>query len=49
MRAEILMAELSENNFYAFEQNENDLVAYIKEEDFDEDKFENIITSKYNL
>jgi ribosomal protein L11 methyltransferase len=33
---EILIAELSENNFYAFEQNENDLIAYIKDEDFDE-------------
>ncbi len=35
---EILMAELSENNFYAFEQNENVLFAYIKEEDFNEGK-----------
>ena len=33
--SEILMAELSENNFYAFEQNENDLIGYIIEEDFD--------------
>ena len=30
------MAELSEHNYYAFEQNENDLIAYIKKEDFDE-------------
>jgi ribosomal protein L11 methyltransferase len=35
---EIMMAELSENNFYAFEQNENVLFAYIKEEDFNEEK-----------
>lgn len=36
--SEILIAELSENNFYAFEQNDNDLIAYIKEEDFDKAK-----------
>ena len=35
-RSEILMAELSGNNYYAFEQNENDLIAYTREEDFDE-------------
>lgn len=36
--SEILIAELSENKFYAFEQNNDDLIAYIKEEDFDEAK-----------
>jgi ribosomal protein L11 methyltransferase len=34
--SETLMAELSENNFYAFEQIENDLIAYIREDDFNE-------------
>ena len=37
-RLEILIAELSEINFYAFEQNKNALIAYIKEEDFDQTK-----------
>ena len=38
-RGEILMAEFSENNFYAFEQSETCLTAYIKEEDFNEINF----------
>jgi len=38
-QGEILMAEFSENNFYAFEQSETCLTAYIKEEDFDEISF----------
>ena len=33
-----MLAELSENDFYAFEHNENVLVAYIREEDFNEEK-----------
>ena len=41
--AEILMAELSENDFYAFEQNENLLVAYTKEEDFNEERFKSLL------
>jgi len=41
--SEILMAELSENNFYAFEQNENDLIAYIIEEDFDAVKLNTLL------
>ncbi len=41
--AEILIAELSENDFYAFEQNENVLVAYIKEEDFNEETLRSIL------
>lgn len=40
---EILMAELSENNFYAFEQIENVLFAYIQEEDFDEEKLKIVL------
>lgn len=36
--AEILMAELSENNFYAFEEDKNILTGYISEKDFDEKK-----------
>ena len=39
-RLEILIAELSEINFYAFEQNKNVLIAYIKEENFDQTKFQ---------
>lgn len=34
--AEILMAELADEGFYAFEQNENTLIAYCKKEDFTE-------------
>lgn len=45
-RAEILIAELSEISFYAFEEVENLLNAYIKEEDFDEKKLKNILSSK---
>jgi hypothetical protein len=39
-RLEILIAELSDINFYAFEQNKNALIAYIKEENFDQTKFQ---------
>ena len=41
--AEILIAELSENDFYAFEHNENVLVAYIREEDFNEEKLKSLL------
>lgn len=40
---EILMAELSENNFYAFEQDENILFAYIEEKDFNENHFKKLL------
>jgi ribosomal protein L11 methyltransferase len=47
---EMMMAQLSENNFYAFvhedsfgEQNENVLIAYIKEEDFNEGKLKTLL------
>ncbi len=40
---EILMAELSEVNFYAFEQTENTLTSYISEEDFDEIIFKRLL------
>ncbi len=42
-RLEIIMAELSEINFYAFEQNKNVLIAYIQEENFDQTKFEKVL------
>ncbi|MEO8823111.1 MAG: 50S ribosomal protein L11 methyltransferase [Ginsengibacter sp.] len=45
-RTEILIAELSEISFYAFEEVENLLNAYIKEEDFDEVKLKNILSPK---
>ncbi|MEP7232388.1 MAG: 50S ribosomal protein L11 methyltransferase [Ginsengibacter sp.] len=44
-RLEVLIAELSDINFYAFEQNKNVLVAYISEERFDEAKFKGILQS----
>jgi len=51
--SEILIAELSENNFYAFEQNDNCLIAYIKEEDFDKAKLNMFMpqnaTYKYSI
>ncbi len=43
---EMLMAELSDINFYAFEQEENSLKAYIEEKDFDEKKLKRILPSK---
>jgi ribosomal protein L11 methyltransferase len=41
----ILVAELSEINFYAFEENENNLSAFIKKEDFNEHELHQIISS----
>jgi len=41
--SEILIADLAENDFYAFEQNEDVLMAYIKEEDFDEEKLKSLL------
>lgn len=42
-QADILIADLSEINFYAFEQEGNTLIAYIKEVDFDEGQFEFVL------
>ncbi len=39
------MAELSEINYYAFEEENNFLHAYVSEKDFDEDKLKNILHS----
>ncbi len=39
-RLEILLAELSEINFYAFEENKNVLIAYINEKDFNKANLE---------
>jgi ribosomal protein L11 methyltransferase len=44
--SELLIAHLSEINFYAFEQDENTLFAYIKEADFDEGKLIEILAEK---
>ncbi|MGN6540962.1 MAG: 50S ribosomal protein L11 methyltransferase [Ginsengibacter sp.] len=41
--AEMLIAALSENNFYAFEQENNLLNAYVNDEDFDEEKLKEIL------
>ena len=43
---EILIAELSEINFHAFEENENILSAFIKEEKFVEEELNKIISTK---
>lgn len=41
--ADILIADLSEIGFYAFGQEENKLIAYIKEKDFDEEKVKSVL------
>lgn len=41
--SDILIAELSENNFYAFEQTDSGLIAYIKEKDFDAVKLNTLL------
>jgi ribosomal protein L11 methyltransferase len=43
---EILIAELSENKYYAFEEENNLLSAYVKEKDFDEEKLKEILPTK---
>lgn len=42
---EILIAKLSEISFYAFEEENNLLNAYVKQEDFDEEKLESLLSS----
>ncbi len=44
--SEILMAALSSINFYAFEEEQNLLVAYINKKDFNEQEFKTILTEK---
>ncbi|MEO8861827.1 MAG: 50S ribosomal protein L11 methyltransferase [Ginsengibacter sp.] len=50
---EIMIADLSELDYYAFEQIENTLLAFIKEEDFNEEKLKEIFflptTYKYSV
>lgn len=46
---EILIAELSEINFDAFEENENCLSAFINHENFNEDELKKLISQKYKL
>ncbi|MEO6134315.1 MAG: 50S ribosomal protein L11 methyltransferase [Ginsengibacter sp.] len=46
---EILIAELSEMQFYAFDEEDHFLNAYIKEEDFEEEKFLIIIGEAKNF
>ena len=41
--AEMIIAELSENNFYAFEQENSLLNAYVNPEDFDEEKLKKML------
>lgn len=43
---EILMASLADSNYYAFEFDKDELVAYISEEDFNESILQSIITPK---
>ena len=45
-QAEILIAELSEINFDAFEENENSLSAFINETNFDEEELKKLIDEK---
>ncbi len=45
---EILIAELSEHDFYAFEQNENIVSAYISEENFDEEVLKSLLSPSTN-
>ncbi len=51
--AEILLAELSATDFYAFEQNESALTAYVDQENFVEEEFKTFLrpntTYKYSL
>ena len=46
---EWLIAELSEISFYAFEHEINYLNAYIREEDFNEEWLNEILSGKYNF
>jgi ribosomal protein L11 methyltransferase len=46
--AERIIAELSEISFYAFEEEKDLLMAYIKEEDFDEEKLKEILPDNAN-
>lgn len=45
-QSEMLIAELSEINFYAFEEKENSLFAFIKEEDFNDGKLDNLLSQR---
>jgi ribosomal protein L11 methyltransferase len=44
-QAEILIAELSEINFYAFEENESSLYAFIKKEFFNDEELNKILSA----
>lgn len=44
--AEMLIAELSDINFYAFEQENNLLNAYVNEADFNEEKLKKVLPAK---
>lgn len=44
---EMFIAELSENDFYAFQEEENFLFAYINEIDFDETKLKSILENTF--
>lgn len=46
---ERLIAELCEINFYAFEEEENYLNAYVKEEDFNEEQLKEILKGRFNF
>ncbi len=45
-QSEIIIAELSEIKFYAFEQNENSISAFIKEQDFNEEKLKDVLLQR---
>lgn len=43
---EIIIANLSEIDYYAFEQEKDKLIAYIKEKDFNEEKLKEVLVDK---
>lgn len=45
--SEILMAQLDEEGFYAFESSENKLMAYIEEDLFDESKLKELLNERH--
>ena len=46
---EIIIANLSEIDYYAFEQDEDKLIAYIKEKDFNEERLKSILVDNKNF
>lgn len=47
--SDILISELSEHKFYAFEEEQNALIGYIKEEDYNEEKLKEILAGRHSF